>query len=170
MSTTDGSTITVARSSLRGLTPNGPLRKSIHINAGILRCIDLVLPEASVVNSRFPAACGMRFTTAMRIHDLCLGLLTQALEGLAPVGGSGTLVVTYISALDSLRRNREADRETLRAHFAHGRNVSATAVALGLARGTVENHLRQVERVIGRPLSPRALQHARLQTNIRPHR
>jgi N-methylhydantoinase B len=56
-----------------------------------------VLPEASVVNSRFPAACGMRFTTAMRIHDLCLGLLTQALEGLAPVGGSGTLVVTYIS-------------------------------------------------------------------------
>jgi N-methylhydantoinase B len=71
--------------------------ESIHINAGILRCIDLVLPEASVVNSRFPAACGMRFTTAMRIHDLCLGLLTQALEGLAPVGGSGTLVVTYIS-------------------------------------------------------------------------
>jgi N-methylhydantoinase B len=71
--------------------------ESIHINAGILRCIDLVLPEASVVNSRFPAACGMRFTTAMRIHDLCLGLLTQALNGLAPVGGSGTLVVTYIS-------------------------------------------------------------------------
>jgi N-methylhydantoinase B len=71
--------------------------ESIHINAGILRCIDLVLPEASVVNSRFPAACGMRFTTAMRIHDLCLGLLTQALEGVAPVGGSGTLVVTYIS-------------------------------------------------------------------------
>ena len=71
--------------------------ESIHINAGILRCIDLVLPEASVVNSRFPAACGMRFTTAMRIHDLCLGLLTQAVDGLAPVGGSGTLVVTYIS-------------------------------------------------------------------------
>ena len=36
----------------------------------IERCIDLVLPEASVVNARFPAACGMRFTTAMRIHDL----------------------------------------------------------------------------------------------------
>ena len=30
MSTTDGSTITVARSSLGGLTPNGPLRKTIH--------------------------------------------------------------------------------------------------------------------------------------------
>ena len=30
VSTTDGSTITAARSSLGGLTPNGPLRKSIH--------------------------------------------------------------------------------------------------------------------------------------------
>jgi N-methylhydantoinase B len=71
--------------------------ESIHINAGILRCIDLVLPEASVVNARFPAACGMRFTTAMRIHDLVLGLLARGVGGLAPVGGSGTLVVTYIS-------------------------------------------------------------------------
>jgi N-methylhydantoinase B len=71
--------------------------ESIHINAGILRCIDLALPEASVVNARFPAACGMRFTTAMRVHDLVLGLLTQAVAELAPVGGSGALVVTYIS-------------------------------------------------------------------------
>ena len=71
--------------------------ESIHINAGIIRCIDLVLPEASVVNARFPAACGMRFTTAMRVHDLVLGLLTQAIPALAPVGGAGALVVTYIS-------------------------------------------------------------------------
>ena len=47
--------------------------ESIHINAGIQRCIDLVLPEASVVNAKFPAACGMRFTTAMRVHDLVRG-------------------------------------------------------------------------------------------------
>ncbi len=71
--------------------------ESIHINAGIIRCIDLVLPAASVVNARFPAACGMRFTTAMRIHDLVLGLLAHATPGLAPVGGSGAVVITYIS-------------------------------------------------------------------------
>jgi N-methylhydantoinase B len=71
--------------------------ESIHINAGIIRCIDLKLPQASVVNARFPAACGMRFTTAMRIHDLVLGLLSKAVEGLAPVGGSGAVVITYIS-------------------------------------------------------------------------
>jgi N-methylhydantoinase B len=70
---------------------------SIHINAGIQRCIDLVLPEASVVNARFPAACGMRFTTAMRVHDLVVGALTKALPGEVPAGGGNTLVVSYIS-------------------------------------------------------------------------
>jgi N-methylhydantoinase B len=71
--------------------------EAIHINAGIIRCIDLVLPEASVVNAKFPAACGMRFTTAMRVHDLVLGLLAQAIPDMAPVGGAGALVVTYVS-------------------------------------------------------------------------
>jgi len=70
---------------------------SIHINAGIQRCIDLVLPEASIVNARFPAACGMRFTTAMRVHDLVVGALTKALPGEVPAGGGNTLVVSYIS-------------------------------------------------------------------------
>jgi N-methylhydantoinase B len=71
--------------------------EAIHINAGIIRCIDLVLPEASVVNSKFPAACGMRITTAMRIHDMVLGVLAQALPGTVPAGGGNTLVITYIS-------------------------------------------------------------------------
>jgi N-methylhydantoinase B len=71
--------------------------EAIHINAGIIRCIDLVLPEASVVNSRFPASCGMRITTAMRIHDMVLGALAQALPGSVPAGGGNTLVITYIS-------------------------------------------------------------------------
>ncbi len=71
--------------------------EAIHINAGIIRCVDLVLPEASVVNSKFPASCGMRITTAMRIHDMVLGALAQALPGQVPAGGGNTLVITYIS-------------------------------------------------------------------------
>ena len=71
--------------------------ESIHINAGIIRCVDLVLPDASVVNSKFPASCGMRITTAMRIHDMVLGALAQALPGAVPAGGGNTLVITYIS-------------------------------------------------------------------------
>jgi N-methylhydantoinase B len=71
--------------------------EAIHINAGILRPIALVLPEASVINAAFPAACGMRFTTAMRVHDLVLGALAKAIPGEVPVGGSGVLVVSYVS-------------------------------------------------------------------------
>jgi N-methylhydantoinase B len=71
--------------------------ESIHLNAGILRCIDLKLPEASVVNAAFPAACGMRYTTAMRVHDMILGALHQAVPGRVPAGGASTVVVTYIS-------------------------------------------------------------------------
>jgi N-methylhydantoinase B len=50
-----------------------------------------------VVNATFPAACGMRYTTAMRVHDLILGAMTRAMPGGVPAGGSGALVVTYIS-------------------------------------------------------------------------
>lgn len=71
--------------------------EGLHLNHGILRCIDLVLPEASVVNASFPAACGMRYTTAMRIHDLILGALQKALPAGVPAGGASQLVVTYVS-------------------------------------------------------------------------
>ncbi|MDA8049255.1 MAG: hydantoinase B/oxoprolinase family protein [Rhodospirillales bacterium] len=80
--------------------------EAIHINAGILRCIDLVLPDASVVNAAFPAACGMRYTTAMRIHDLVLGALTQAMPDRVPVSGASNLVVTYISTSELGERGR----------------------------------------------------------------
>ena len=71
--------------------------EGIHLNAGILRPLELVLPEASVVNASFPAACGLRFTTAMRTHDLILGCLHAAMPGAMPAGGSSAYVVTYVS-------------------------------------------------------------------------
>jgi N-methylhydantoinase B len=71
--------------------------EGLHFNAGVVRPIELVLPEASVVNSSFPAACGMRYSTAIRVHDLVLGALLQALPEEVPVSGSGQVVVTYIS-------------------------------------------------------------------------
>jgi N-methylhydantoinase B len=74
--------------------------EGLHANAGILRCLDLVLPERSVVNAGLPAACGMRFATAMRIHELVLGALNQAVPGRVPAGGSSALVVTYIATAD----------------------------------------------------------------------
>lgn len=77
----------------------------LHLNGGILRCIDLVLPEASVVNAAFPAAVGLRYTTARRIHDLVLGALARALDGQVPAGGMSTTVVTYVATREGLGRS-----------------------------------------------------------------
>jgi hypothetical protein len=63
------------------------------------------------------------------------------------------LVSTYLSALDGLRGKGEGARSTLRAFLSHGRSISATAAALDVARGTVENRLGEIERATGVPLS-----------------
>ena len=75
-------------------------------NAGILRCIDLVLPEHSFVNASFPAACGMRVVTAMRVHDLTLGALAKAMPGRLPAGGAGQLAVISIATADLAGKSR----------------------------------------------------------------
>jgi hypothetical protein len=57
--------------------------------------------------------------------------------------------------LEPLRRERDGGgvaRETLRAYFAAGRNVSSAAAALEVKRHTVTNRLRAIEATIGRPL------------------
>ncbi|MFZ0216089.1 MAG: hydantoinase B/oxoprolinase family protein, partial [Candidatus Dormiibacterota bacterium] len=71
--------------------------ESIHFNSGVLRPISLVLPDSSVVNASFPAAAGMRIITVNRMHDMVLGALAQALPGSVPAGGSGQMVITYLS-------------------------------------------------------------------------
>ncbi|MGE5203818.1 MAG: hydantoinase B/oxoprolinase family protein, partial [Acidobacteriota bacterium] len=74
--------------------------EGLHLNAGIVRCIELVLPEHSVVNASFPASCGMRFLTAMRAHDAVLGALSEAIPGRLPAAGAGEIAVTLISTVD----------------------------------------------------------------------
>jgi len=74
--------------------------EGLHLNAGIVRCIELVLPEHSIVNASFPASCGMRFLTAMRAHDAVLGAMSAALPGKLPAAGAGEIAVTLISTVD----------------------------------------------------------------------
>ena len=75
-------------------------------NAGILRCIDLKLPEHSFVNASFPAACGMRVVTSMRVHDMALGALAAAMPGRVPAGGAGQLAVISIATADLAGKTR----------------------------------------------------------------
>lgn len=80
--------------------------EGVHVNAGLLRPINLVLPEASIVNSSFPAACGMRVLTNCRIHEMVLGALTKAIPGEVPASGASQLAVTSISVVEPTGRGR----------------------------------------------------------------
>lgn len=59
----------------------------------------------------------------------------------------------YLNPLTQERDGGEVARETLRAYFDSGRNVSSAAAALGVNRHTVSNRLRAVEHRLGRTLS-----------------
>lgn len=69
----------------------------MHLNGGIIRCVDLVLPEGSLVNPTYPAAIGMRAVTSVRSHDAVLGALMQAAPGAVPAGGANQVAITYVS-------------------------------------------------------------------------
>jgi hypothetical protein len=62
---------------------------------------------------------------------------------------AASLLEVYSSPLDDARGSGTALRETLRAYFAAEHNVSATASALNLDRGTVHNRVRESERRLG---------------------
>jgi len=59
----------------------------------------------------------------------------------------------YLSVLEGGRDRGEVLRETLRAYFAAGQQVSSTAAALGVTRQTVTNRLNDVAARVGRPLA-----------------
>ena len=58
----------------------------------------------------------------------------------------------YLEPLEAERDGGETLRETLRAYFAAGCNVSSAAAVLGVKRHTVTSRLRVIEERLGRPL------------------
>lgn len=77
---------------------------------------------------------------------------------LAAAAAKDPLLLSSLWELYLLPLGEEKDgdpqlRRTLRAYFASARNGSCAAVALGISRQTVGNHLRNVEECIGLPLA-----------------
>jgi hypothetical protein len=70
----------------------------------------------------------------------------------------------YLAPLERSRDGGMALRETLTAYFSAGRNVSATAAALGVSRQTVSGRLRAVEEHVDRLLDTCV---AELETSLR---
>jgi hypothetical protein len=64
-----------------------------------------------------------------------------------------SLIETYLTPLNGRGRSGEALRATLRAYFKADQNIASAAVALGVARHTVERRLRSVEKKLGQTLN-----------------
>lgn len=135
------------------------------------------LPEPEELKARFAAAwpdscalalgepgeglAGWRFS-----HRQARAALPVALRGTEPVVRyaevallaavlqdellASSLRKLYLEPLEAERDRGEVLRETLRAYFEAGRNVSSAAAALGVKRHTITNRLRAVEATVGR--------------------
>ncbi|MCL5958653.1 MAG: hydantoinase B/oxoprolinase family protein [Chloroflexi bacterium] len=74
--------------------------KGVPFNAGLARPISVELPEASVVNPKFPVAFGVRFPTALRASDVITGALARALPNKMPAAGAGNMAPLLLSEPD----------------------------------------------------------------------
>src|SRR5437899_1161746 len=89
--------------------------RTIPLNAGVLRRVRMTLPEGSVVNPKFPAACGVRYATVLRIYDAVLGALARAVPEDIPAagGGQGCMVALSLPDPEAGRRpGRRAGADT----------------------------------------------------------
>ena len=80
------------------------LREDVPATAGLMRPIQLIAPEGTVVNARPPAAvAGGNVETSQRIVDVLLRALAQALPEQIPAASSGTMNNLTIGGMDDLR-------------------------------------------------------------------
>jgi N-methylhydantoinase B len=83
------------RCALKGDVPN---------NVGIFRCLEIRVPEGSVLNPLSPAPVAARALTGYRICDAMFGALAQIVPDRIPAAGEGGNTVVCLSGL---RPNRE---------------------------------------------------------------
>jgi N-methylhydantoinase B len=75
----------------------------IPLTGAIMRPISIVAPRGSILNPEFPAAVGVRYATVIRLYNVVLGALAQAVPDRVPSAGSGASAVVMVSVpnLDS---------------------------------------------------------------------
>lgn len=81
---------------------------SAPLNHGLLDAVTTKAPKGSVINPEYPAACGVRHATVMRLIDVASGALHKADPSLVPVAGGGTVLPVVLAEPDpttGLRRS-----------------------------------------------------------------
>ena len=76
------------------------LDPSVPLNGGILRAVDCVVPEGTVLNPQSPAAVGMRSLTCNRLQGLIMGAFHAAARDRLPVGPAGGGGIVNVKTFD----------------------------------------------------------------------
>jgi N-methylhydantoinase B len=79
----------------------------IPLTGGIVRPFRVVAPEGTVVNPTFPAAVGVRYATVLRLYNLVLGALAQAIPDRVPAAGAGQAAMVVLSVPDTNTGKRD---------------------------------------------------------------
>jgi N-methylhydantoinase B len=110
------------------------------LTGGLMRPVRTTAPKGSVVNPEFPAAVGVRYATVIRLYNVVLGALAQAVPDGVPAAGAGqgAMVVLSVPRADTGGR----DVTVLQPMFggggatARGDGVSGNDSAAGFLRNT----------------------------------
>lgn len=90
------------------------LSEDVPATAGLLRPINVIAPEGTVVNARRPAAvAGGNVETSQRIVDVLLRALAKAMPDRIPAAASGTMNNLTIGGIDPRTREPFAYYETI---------------------------------------------------------
>ncbi len=88
--------------------------EDVPYTAGLMRPVQVVAPEGTVVNARPPAAmAGGNVETSQRITDVLLGALAQAAPSRIPAASSGTMNNLSVGGWDAFRGKAFAYYETV---------------------------------------------------------
>jgi len=90
------------------------IARDVPTNAGIMRPLEILTRQGSVLDARFPAAvAGGNVETSQRVVDVVLGALAQALPGEIPAASQGTMNNLTIGGVDGRTGKPFAYYETL---------------------------------------------------------
>jgi N-methylhydantoinase B len=73
----------------------------LPLTGGIVRPFRVVAPEGTVVHPTFPAAVGVRYATVIRLYNVVLGALAQAVPDRVPAAGAGQAAMVVLSVPDA---------------------------------------------------------------------
>jgi N-methylhydantoinase B len=73
---------------------------SVPYNSGLVRPLKVKAPPGSLVNPDFPAACGVRAATMIRILDCVYQAMAQAVPEEVPAGGAGQGCIVLLAYLN----------------------------------------------------------------------